>query len=53
MTRLKFPEIVVMVLALLGGMVIFFFIGTWLMLTVLGRAHAETGAGIFAFSWGN
>lgn len=52
MTRLKFPEIVVMVLALLGGLVIVFLIGTGLMLTVLGSGHAGTGGGVSVFSWG-
>jgi amino acid transporter len=52
MTRLKFSEIVVMVLALLGGLVIVFLIGTGLMLAVLGRAHAETGGSAFVISGG-
>ena len=52
MTRLKFPEIIVMVLALLGGLVILFFIGIGLIQMALSRATAETGGGVFAVSGG-
>jgi hypothetical protein len=52
MTRLKFPEIVVMVLALLGGLGFLFLIGIGLMRMALRRATAETGGVAFAVSGG-
>jgi biotin transporter BioY len=48
---MKFSEIVVMVLALLGGLVFLFFIGTALMMTVLSRTHAETGGISYNVVW--
>jgi hypothetical protein len=52
MTRLKFSEIVVMVLALLGGLGILFLIGTRLILLALARSTGETGGVVFAISGG-
>jgi hypothetical protein len=52
MSRLKSPEIVVMVLALLGGLGFLVFVGNRLILTALGRTNAETGGGAFAVSGG-
>jgi hypothetical protein len=52
MTRPKFPEIVVMVLALLGGFVFLFLTGIGLIQLALSRATAETGGGVFAVSGG-
>lgn len=51
MTRLKFPEIVVMVLALLGGFGILFFLGAGLIYATFARS-AETGGGVFVVSGG-
>ncbi|MDX6383613.1 MAG: hypothetical protein QOK48_1186 [Blastocatellia bacterium] len=52
MPRLTISEIIVIVLALLGGLGFVFFIGTRLMLTAVSRAHEGTGGTIFAVSGG-
>jgi len=52
MTRLKFSEIVVMVLALLGGLGIFFIIGTRLILLALSGGTGESGGSGFVISGG-
>lgn len=52
MTRLKFPEIVVMVLAVLGGFGFLSLIGIGLIQMALSRATAETGGGVFVVSGG-
>jgi uncharacterized membrane protein len=51
MTRLKLPEIVMMVLAVLGGLGILCIIGTRLMHVAADRTTAETG-GISAVAGG-
>lgn len=51
MTRLKLPEIVLMVLAVLGGLGILFVIGTRLIHLAAGPSTAET-AGIAAVAGG-
>ena len=50
MTRLKFPEIVIMLLAVLGGVGIFFLVGIRLILLLLIRSTGETGGTVFAVS---
>lgn len=55
MTRLKFPDVVIVVLATLGGMAILFLLGTRLALLALRRAIADTsgtGGTVFAISGG-
>jgi hypothetical protein len=52
MHRLKFSEIVIIVLALLGGVGIVFFAGTRLMVTAVNRATAETGGTGFSVTGG-
>ena len=52
MTRPKFSEIIVMVLAVLGGFVFLFLFGASLVLTTIGRSSGETGGSAFAISGG-
>jgi hypothetical protein len=52
MARPKFSEIIVMVLAVLGGFVFLFLIGIGLTQMALSRATAETGGSAFAISGG-
>ncbi len=52
MPRLKLSEIVIIVLAFLGGLGFVFFAGTRLMATAVSRATAETGGTVFSVSGG-
>jgi hypothetical protein len=52
MTRLKFSEIVVIILALLGGLGFFYLIGARFILLALTRATGESGGTVFAISGG-
>ena len=52
MTRIKFSEIVVIILALLGGLGFFYIIGTRLILLALTRGTGEPGGSVFAISGG-
>ena len=52
MTRLKLSEIVIIVLALLGGLGFVFFAGTRLMVTAVSRAESGTGGSVFVVTGG-